>query len=175
MKKIYIILSYSNTVIAKVIRLFTHYKYSHVSISLDKNLNKMYSFGRKKVNNPFNGGFIIEKKSGLFFQKFSNTKCLVLELKVSSRKYRKLSKILKNYEANIDIYRYDIIGLILKLFKIKIIRKNYFVCTEFVGDLLNKTNIYNFGNRIIKPIDFTMIPNIKTIYSGKYLDYRGQV
>ena len=53
MKKIYIVLTYSGTPLAKIIKLYTKKDYSHVSISLDKKLTKMYSFGRINPYNPF--------------------------------------------------------------------------------------------------------------------------
>ena len=90
MKKIYIILSHSGTIPSKIIKLFTNYKYSHVAISLNKNINKMYSFGRKKLYNPFNGGFIIEYKNGLFYKKFKNTKCIIIEIECTNTQYRNL-------------------------------------------------------------------------------------
>lgn len=171
MKKIYIILSYSGTLPSKLIKIFTRYKYSHVSIALKSNINIMYSFGRKKVNNPFNGGFIIETKDGSFYKKFYKTKCIIMEIDVSYQQYHKLFNLIKQYKKDISIYRYDIVGLVLRIFNIKITRKNYSICTEFVGKLLEESNIYKFDNKIIKPIDFLNIPNNKIIYQGNLLNY----
>lgn len=171
MKKIYIILSHSGTFPSKIIKLFTHYKYSHVSLALNSKLNKMYSFGRKKVNNPFDGGFVIESKKGEFYKKFNKTKCIILEFEITNQQYRKLLKLIKLYKLNVDIYRYDIIGLIPRLFNFKIKRKNYNMCSEFVAELLEQSDIYKFKSEIVKPIDFMNIPNKKIIYQGKLLNY----
>ena len=46
MKKIYIVLTYTGTFLSRIVNIYTGKKYSHVSISLDKNLEYMYSFGR---------------------------------------------------------------------------------------------------------------------------------
>ena len=83
MKKIYIILSHSGSMPSRIIKFFTLFKYSHVSIALKKDLRVMYSFGRKKLNNPFDGGFITEDKNGLFYKKFYKTKCIILEIDVN--------------------------------------------------------------------------------------------
>ena len=171
MKKIYIILSYSGTFPSKIIKIFTRYKYSHVSLALNDNINKMYSFGRKKVNNPFNGGFIIETKKSSFYKKFNKTNCTIIEIEIENNKYKELNSILNKYKKDIEIYRYDILGLFLRIFKIKIQRKNYNICTEFVASLLREANIYNFNKKIIKPKDFLDIPNKKIIYQGKLLNY----
>ena len=51
MKEIYLILTYTGTIPSKMIKMYTKYTYSHVSLSLDKDLSEMYSFARR---NPYN-------------------------------------------------------------------------------------------------------------------------
>ena len=46
MKKIYIVLTYTGTILSRIIKVFTKKEYSHVSIALDQDLKYMYSFGR---------------------------------------------------------------------------------------------------------------------------------
>ena len=52
MKKyyLYIVLTRTNTGISKIIQLIKKDEYTHAAISLDKDLNHMYSFGRRKMN-----------------------------------------------------------------------------------------------------------------------------
>ena len=45
MKKLYIILTHTGTILSKIIRYLTKDEFSHVSIALDADLEKMYSFG----------------------------------------------------------------------------------------------------------------------------------
>ena len=170
MKNVYLVLSYTGTIMSKIVRLYTHYSYSHVSISLDKQISNMYGFGRKNLYNIFDGGFVIENKKSKFFKKFKNTKCVILELSVTEEQYNKLKQILEEYKENIDIYKYDIIGVFLRPFKIKLNRKNYYYCTKFVKEVLESCDIYKFDNDFIKPRDFMKIPN-KIIYKGKLLNY----
>ena len=68
--KIYIVLTYTGTVLSKIIKLYTHCEFSHVSISLDKNLEHMYSFGRLNPYNPFKGGFVQEPVDKGTFRRF---------------------------------------------------------------------------------------------------------
>ena len=170
MKKFYLVLSFSGTIMSRIVRLYTHYSYSHVSISLDKNISNMYSFGRKNIYNMFDGGFVIENKKSKFYKKFKNTKCIILELTVTEEQYNKLKDELEKYKENIDIYKYDIIGVFLRPFNIKINRENYYYCTKFVKEVLEKCDIYKFNTDFIKPKDFMKIPN-KVIYKGKLLKY----
>lgn len=171
MKKIYIILSFSGTMPSRVIKLFTKYEYSHVSIALKKDIQIMYSFGRKKVNNPFKGGFIEEPKNGKFYKKFNKTKCTILEISITNKQYKNLIKLLKQYKEQVDIYKYDILGLILRGFNLKLNRKNHSVCTEFVASLLKESGIYTFKEKIIKPEYFMELPNKEIIYDGYLLNY----
>ena len=171
MKKVYLILTHSGSIPSKLIKYYTGFKYSHISIALKKDIDNMYSFGRKKYNNPFNGGFIIENKNSRFYKKFNKTTCTILELEVSNVSYKKLVKLLNHYKDNIDIYKYDFLGIIFSIFNITYKRNNYSVCSEFVGRLLEESSIYYFNKKRIKPIDFLNIPNIKKIYEGLLLDY----
>ena len=171
MKKIYIVLTHSGTYFSQIIKFFTKFEYTHVSISFDKNIEIMYSFGRKKYNNPLNSGFVKEYKNGVFYKKYSKTRTIILELQIENKKFDKLNKILNKFKNNSDRYGYDIVGLPSRIINIKINRKNHFVCSEFIGYLLESANIYKFKKDIIKPIDFMNIPNIKIIYEGKLKEY----
>ena len=134
----------------------------------------MYSFGRKKYYNPLNGGFIIENKNGKFFKVYKNTECRVYKIKIDNTQYKDLIDLLKKFEENPKKYRYDIIGLVLKLFNINIKRKNHYVCTQFVGELLDQSSIHNFDKPInnLKAKDFEKIPFKELIYVGKIKEYQ---
>ena len=170
-KKIYIVLSYSGTMPSKLIKLFTRYKYSHVSIALRKDIKEMYSFGRRKVYNPLIGGFKVEKKDGKFYKRFNDTECMIYELEVPQCKYFKVKQIIKRYVRNKEKYKYDLIGLFLRAFNKKIDRKYHFVCSEFVKNVLEEADIFSFEEKIVKIEDFSNIPNEKVIYSGYLLKY----
>ena len=61
MKDVYIVLTDTGSVFTRMIKFFTRKPYNHVSISLDEDLETLYSFGRLKPRNPFFGGFVEEK------------------------------------------------------------------------------------------------------------------
>ena len=46
-KKVYIVLSYSGTLVSRIIKFFTKYEYCHASVSFHKDIDKMYSFEPK--------------------------------------------------------------------------------------------------------------------------------
>ena len=169
-EKIYILLLHSKTMPSKIVKMFTKFKYSHVALSLDKNCETIYSFGRKKLNNPFNGGFVVENKDGKFFSKFNNTICKIYEVDVTKKQKDSIIKRLNYMTKNEKIYKYDFLGLALRIFKININFKNRYVCSSFVSEILEENDICHFENNFIKPKDFECL-NFKTIYEGLYKNY----
>lgn len=173
MKKVYILLMHTNTIPSKLIKFFTRYKYSHVGIALEKDCKTIYSFGRKSLRFIFNAGFSIENKDGEFFKVFNNTMCKIYELEITERQYQNLKNIIDNMSLNIDDYKYDFVGIIARYFGIPLRFKNKYVCSYFVADVLEKSDIYNFDKKAYKvcPKDFENIEEFKEIYSGDYLTY----
>ena len=70
MKEIYIVVSKTGTITSNFLNFFAPYKYMHASISLDKNLSNMYSFGRRYLNFALWGGFVPEDIEKKVFKKF---------------------------------------------------------------------------------------------------------
>ena len=58
MKHLYVILSQTGTVLNRVITAVTKERLGHASLSFQDDLHIMYSFGRRRPNNPFLGGFV---------------------------------------------------------------------------------------------------------------------
>ena len=169
--KIYIIQMHTYTIPSRLIKRITNYEYSHIAISLDRNCNTIYSFGRKKYTSFINGGFSVEHKSGEFFSKFKDTICRIYELDVTIEQYNALKKIINYMKNNKEIYKYDYIGVFLRYIKVPVRFKDKYVCSFFVADILEKANIYKFDKKtcFIKPKDFENIPNLNLIYVGNYL------
>ncbi len=173
MKKIYIVLMQTNTIPNKLISFFTRYEYGHVGISLNKNCDEIYSFGRRKVHSIINGGFTIERKDGPFFTFFKNTTCKIYEVDVNCLQYIRLKKIVNDMKKNSENYDYDLLGIILRFFKIPYTRDNKYVCSYFVAYVLEKSGIYKFNKKacLVTPKDFSRIKIFKEIYTGKYSKY----
>lgn len=174
MKKIYILLMHTNTNPSKFVKLMTRHEYSHVAISLEKECNKIYSFGRRKPRSIIGAGFSIERKNGEFFKIFNKTKCKIYELEVEENKYDRLRQILENMENNANIYRYDYLGIALRYLYIPVTFKNKYVCSYFVADVLRQADIYKFDKDtcFIKPSDFEDLNGLKEIYVGQYNLYK---
>ena len=89
MKKIYIILTHTGTILSTIIKYYTKDEFSHVSIALDADLEEMYSFGRLHPYNPFLGSFVHESIKKGTFKRFKNTKAKVYSLFVTDDQYEK--------------------------------------------------------------------------------------
>lgn len=174
MKKIYILLMHTNTIPAKLIKMATNYPYSHVGISLEKDCDIIYSFGRRKFNSIWNAGFSIEYKNGKFFQKFNKTICKIYEIEITDEQYEQLKKMIQDIIINRNRYKYDFIGIVLRFFGIPVTFKNRYVCSYFVASLLEKTKIYHFKKRVsmVKPQDFEGLLGFRKIYVGSYALYQ---
>ena len=170
MKKIYIILTYTGTILSQIVKVYTRREFSHVSISLDENLTKMYSFGRLNPYNPFSGGFVHEKINQGTFKRFKNTKTKIYSLEVSEEKYKELEKLIKEMYNEKDSYKFNILGLIGILINHQVKRENYFYCAEFVKYVLEQSSIIELPD-LVKPEDFEKIYGLDEIYKGLLREY----
>lgn len=59
-RPLYIMISQTDTVIARLIRAFCRYPYNHVSLTLDPAFKNWYSYARYVQDTPFFGGFVQE-------------------------------------------------------------------------------------------------------------------
>jgi hypothetical protein len=167
-------MTHSGSIPAKLIKLCSKSKYSHVSISIDKNLNALYSFGRKSPKNPLNGGFAIDGINEGIYKVFKNTYCKIYKIMIDDEKYDRFMEILNYYLDNQDQYKYNFIGLITVLIHIPYRRENYYFCSQFVSEVLDKSEIYKFNKdfTLIKPNDFNELKNFELIFEGKLNDYK---
>lgn len=170
-KKIYIVLTYTGTFISKIIKFFTRAEYCHVSLSLDKKLNKMYSFGRLNPYNPFIGGFVHEGINHGTFKRFKRTKAEIYEIRITNKQYDKIKKIIKTFDNNKKEFKFNKLGLILAGVNYKYTKENSFYCSEFVKYLIENANIDLELKNIMKPIDFKKIINDDFLYKGKLKNY----
>jgi len=173
MKKIYIILTHTGTALSTIIKHYTKDEFSHVSISLDSQLNEMYSFGRLNPYNPFWGGFVHEGIEFGTFKRFKNTTTKIYSLEIENEKYEKLKRIIEYFNENKEKYKFNILGLACVSIKKTVKRKNTFYCAEFVKHVMKFSGI-NVDNLpiIIKPEDFKLIKGLQLEYEGLLRKYR---
>ncbi|MBQ2872787.1 MAG: hypothetical protein IJE89_02170 [Bacilli bacterium] len=174
MKKIYVIQMHTKTIPSRFVSFFTMYKYSHVALSFTKDCEVTYSFGRKNLYSFLNGGFVIQYKDGEFFNKFCDTKCRVYEVEITDEQYVSLYNMIEDMKSRQDEYKYDFVGIILRYLKLPVTFENRYVCSYFVAEMLEKSNICEFDKKtcFVKPKDFEKMVGFNEIYTGKYTLYR---
>lgn len=165
---VYLVFSKTGTWLARVLAFFTGEKYVHTSISLDQNLETMYSFGRVIPNNPFSAGFVRENFNKGVFVRYNNCECLVYRIKITELQHAVLINEISRFIASDESYRYNFLGLFTAAMKIPVKREKHYFCSQFVSELLIKINLLQntFPPELIKPMDLFHIEGKEEIFEG---------
>lgn len=168
-KKVYILLTNTGSLLSKSIKIFTKEPYNHVSLVLNDEFTEIYSFGRLKKENPVMGGFVNEFETKIY-DHFEKTKCLILRLDVTETQYQKLRSELSRFEYNNSHFKYNIVGYAGFVVNYPIKRKDAYFCSQFVGEVLQNAEIINFSKPIelLRPYDFTRTTKTKKVYEGSF-------
>lgn len=174
MREVYIVTTYTGTVLSSVIKKITKVPYAHVSIALDSSLEPMYAMGRIYARTPVIAGLVQENISKGLYALKPNTVCRVYSLAVSDQQYKDLKYNIDKVWNDRKLYKYDVKGLVrLKMNRPKPIRENKYVCSNFVADLLELSNIKIFEkpSYMIQPKDFLNNEKLEIIYEGLLSNY----
>lgn len=153
---LYIVLTRTNTVISRLIHLFTKDDYTHAALSFDKDLKEMYSFGRRTVYNPFIGRFKQEQLTEGIYKISRNLPGVILEIEVSQERYLEARELLEGFVANRFRYKYNYQGLIYGLLNKPTTNQERFLCSQFVYYILYESGIIDFDTpaNLVRPQDF---------------------
>lgn len=173
MKRIFIVLSSTNTTLAKSIRKCTGTEFSHTSLALDNNFEEMYSFSRRKTNNPFVGRFKHESFDTGIFAKSKDCLCQIYTAQVTDEQIDKIKEKLEYFSNSKETFKFNNLGLFACWFKIKFPRKYKRVCSQFVSECLDYACpeiILPKHYWIMQPEDFKFAKNIDLMYRGNMSD-----
>lgn len=168
-KQIYIVVSQTGTALSRILKIITGAEYNHVSLNLTKDLDTMYSFGRKWAYNPFWGGMVKESPRYGTFKRFPKTKAVIIEVPVDEQLYKEMTDYLEKMYSEKEKYHYNYLGLILAAIKIHYHPTNYFYCSSFVKDVLVHFKLIEPDEmkKIVQPIHFMELYEENQIYSGR--------
>ena len=169
MKDIYILLTKSDTYISRFINFYTKDKYTHVSISFNENLIPMYSSARKYVHFPLPGGLRHEPLDTGFYKKHSKIPCALYKLEVTDEVFCAAKEEAEEMIKSAKKYKFNVIGMFLCGLNVPFPRKNKYFCSEFVSKILIDNNALKLPKIpcLMKPIDYTKLPELDCIYEGK--------
>ena len=173
MKKIYIITTYTGTVLSYLIRNISKTPYAHVSIALNQELIPMYSFGRLNPKTPIFAGFVEENINEGLYAIRTNTMCRVYSLEVTQEHYERLYENIMVVSNNRKSYDYDVMALIYLSINKPREADNKYVCSHFVADMLEKSGINIFDKKAcaIRPNDFYDADDFTLEYEGLLSKY----
>jgi len=169
-ENIYIVFSSTSTKMGSFIQFITRYKYNHVSLSFDKNINTMYSFARYNKCIPLVGGFVEESVLRYFDENKKWAQVKICEIPISEEKYIKLKEYIKEIKTKSDEYIYNSFSAALVPIHKKIEIKNSFTCLEFINFILGEFNI----EISVKSKKFFSVYDLDCLLS-KHLVYEGSL
>ncbi len=168
MKRIYILLTRTKSVPSRIVGLFTRSVYTHAAIAFENDPGVFYSFSRLRENFPLPGGLTEEQTDrgflGAHKESLCRLMCLEVPDKVAERAQNRVARMIKNRA----LFRYSLLGCVACHFGIAHRRRGYYFCSQFVGEILEKSGAAFFekDTSLLKPHDFLHIRNIKNIFCG---------
>lgn len=168
-RKVYIVLSDTGTLFTRLIKLYTKKDYNHASISFERSLNEVYSFGRKRPNNPFIGGFV---KENIHDALFKSATCEIYSCTVSEEQFHKMKHFIAEVESQQHRFRYNFLGLIAIVLNKQLKRDYAYFCSEFVAAVLYKGNLVEFQKPLsfVSPHDLQQLKNFHLESQGRLAD-----
>lgn len=168
MKKIYILLSSTNTLPARLIRKVKGSTYAHTAISLTPATDCLYSYARKYTYNLLIAGFAIENIHTKVYARYPDAPCAVCALELSDTAYEKICKEIERYLENRKKAKYNYLAFLTFGLGNRLRRKFKHTCSQFVALLLDRCGEVTLPKDpyLMLPDDFMNIPGIQLVYSG---------
>ncbi len=137
-KYVYVVFSSTQYIIAKCIRAMTRHRYNHVSISLDGNLQTLYSFARRYEDTPFCGGFVVETPER-YLRRNTAATVQICAIPVTDEQYAAISEHVAGYVEKEHDYVYNYISALTFLFRRRVALEKCHTCVDFATELISMT------------------------------------
>jgi hypothetical protein len=172
-ENIFVLLTDTGTLFTRLIKGFTGAPYNHASIVLDENMEEVFSFGRKRANNPLIAGFVKEDVYEGTFRQFPDTRCALLRIAVTGEQRANVIKIVREFEKNEHLYSYNLIGLVGVLLDWDLRTTHSYFCSQFVAETMRQSGIpvCNRPSTLVTPNDFLNHNQFHVVYEGLLYDY----
>ena len=137
---VYVIITWTNTAFGKVISAVTDCRYSHVAMSLDSSLKKLYSFNLVNHTGQKLGGFSIETLKG-YLKDYQNSLMCVYTIFLDKIKFETLKKNIDWFINNVKKTHYSFINILAFGLHLPLQLSNMMVCSQFVDTMLKKIGV----------------------------------
>lgn len=166
---LYVVFSSTPYKMGRFLRIVTHGIYNHVAVSLDSELNTLYSFARRYRNTPFFGGFVRETPMRYRYHG-RVARVQVCALPISEEQHREIREHLLAMEEEAEKYLYNLISALCALLHLRVRIRDAYTCVEFAADLLSRFGVC----RELKPKRFYTVKKLadalktQTVYIGPF-------
>lgn len=174
MDSMYVVFSKPNTIISRLIKIFTKNPYTHVGVALNDPKMEFYSFARRHEMIPLPGGFVTEKFTSFNYQSKADVPVAIIKIPISSEQKVRLESMIEYFQKNDKRYNYNLIGLFLCGTGLTINRSNHYFCSEFTHYVLAELGICERGvpSQHVKPADlFKMLEDYEVIHQGNVTSF----
>lgn len=173
---VYILLTYTNTPVARMVRKYTGNPYSHASIAFDHDLKELYSFGRKsKWEWPT---FISENiMDGIYKDAGDIATYGIYVTFVTKAELTSMRQRLEVFKDNAKKMRYSFVGLVNFAFGKETHRENEYFCSQFVAEILRsgRPELFNRDPSLYNPYQLSQLKEVYRIAEGKLTEYDGSI
>ena len=171
-RSVYVVVTRTDTGVARAIRVLSRMPYSHVSLSADASLHELYSFCRNYTRIPLPATFNTEQIGAGTFGKFSFIPCEIYEIPLTEEQYARFEHMIEYFQEYRKSYSYSIIGLLRVRLQIESELQNKFVCSQFVAYVLEECGVtLDKPPCLYSPDDLRYLPDAKLIYRGELNQY----
>lgn len=171
-RTLYIFLVRTDSFFSRVIAFFTNTDYTHASIGFDAECKSLYSFARIKTHRPIPAGFVKESRDTGLLSLSPNAPCAVFSLKVTEQAYDDIRSELEAMYKVKDKYKYNYLGPFCCFFGIPVKIRNYYFCSQFVAELLERHNAVQLKKpaSLYHPRDIEKLEGLEVVYKGRLSD-----
>ena len=163
---IYIVFSATPTGMGKLIRGATRNRYNHVSLSLSRDICKMYSFARIHRAIPLYGGFVVE--SILRYQSFAGTaRVKICRVAVPEPQFTYLRNYLDRLWDEREEYIYNTPAALASLVHLRPAISKAHTCVTFVQSVLSRyqlAGVTEADSPTVRSLERRLTPYV--IYEG---------
>ena len=152
-KKLYIMISKTDTGIGKLIRKVSGYPYNHVSLNLDGNFRRWVSFARFHRNTPLYGGYITEP-SERFLAKGQTIDVRIFAVDLTPARYSELEELFSKAGSPDSGYIYNYLELVTLSVGVKYPIRDAYSCLGFANAVMGTTF------RSIRDLDRGLTPHL---------------
>ena len=172
MKTIYILLTRSGTLLSNLVYTVTGASYTHASLAFDEDLSCLYSSTRKNGYTMFPAGPSKEYLNQGVFKLRGDVPCALYMLEVTDEAYTRAKRRAEHMMAHGNLYRFNVLGLILCALHIRWERRRHYFCSQLVSEVLEKSGALELPKHstLMHPNDYTQIEGVECLYEGRLSD-----